>query len=169
MRCQRGVACGDASCVKVGMKSGKARDCVLKALHQRVRIVMDARERQAASLKKSNPKKDVEIVQKVIQSEKMAWMKLYDEYADGKLNRERFLELKKEYDGKVEKLKKQLEEAEFRVKQMELDRERIPMDLRLYCRQRSLHRKSWMRLLIMWMYSRTTGLIFTGGLIRKSE
>ena len=45
-------------------------------------------------------------------------MKLYDDYADGKMSREDFLQYKREYDERVDELKQRLEMAEMRKRQM---------------------------------------------------
>ena len=51
-------------------------------------------------------------------AEKHAWMKLYDDYADGKMSREDFLQSKRDYDEKIDELKQRLDTAEMRKRQM---------------------------------------------------
>ena len=57
----------------------------------------------------------------LITAEKTEWMKLYNEYADGKMSREDFLRNRREYDDKVAGLKQRLETAEMRKRQMKDD------------------------------------------------
>lgn len=66
----------------------------------------------------SNPAEDTDIYGC---GEKTAWMKLYDEYADGKMSCEDFLQYKREYDDRLEELKQRLETAEMRKRQMKAD------------------------------------------------
>ncbi len=62
----------------------------------------------------NDPQKEIQTVQKIIQKEKTAWIKLYDEYADGKMSREDFLQYKREYDDRTAGLKQRLENSEMR-------------------------------------------------------
>lgn len=121
MKCRRGNLTDGASCAKVSLKNVKAMDCVLKAIQQKIRTYMDAEERRKAGLDDNDPQKEIQAVQKNIEKEKTAWMKLYDEYADGKMSREDFLQYKKEYDDRLEELKQRLETAEMRKRQMKAD------------------------------------------------
>ena len=47
-------------------------------------------------------------VERAISSEKKAWMKMYDKYADGKIDREDFLKYKREYDETIAGLNEKL-------------------------------------------------------------
>ena len=121
MKCRRGKLSDDTACAKVSLKNVKAMDCVLKAIQQKIRTYMDAEERRKAGLADNDPQKEIQAVQKIIEKEKTAWMKLYDEYADGKMSREDFLQYKREYDDRLEELKQRLETAEMRKRQMKAD------------------------------------------------
>ena len=109
------------SCSKVSLKNAKAMNSVLKAIQQKIRIYLDEEERRKAGLDENDPQKEIQTVQKIIQQEKTAWMKLYDKYADGKMSREDFLQHKSEYDDRVAGLKQRLETAEMRKRQMKDD------------------------------------------------
>ena len=118
MKCRRGNLSDNKSCPKVGMKNEKAMDSVLKAIQQKIRTYLDAEESRKAGLAENDPQKEIQAVQKIMQKEKTAWMKLYDEYADGKMSREDFLQHKKQYDERLDGLKQRLETAEMRKKQI---------------------------------------------------
>ena len=118
MKCRRGNLSDNTSCAKVSIKNVTAMDCVLKAIQQKIRIFLDAEERRKAGLAEDDPQRDIQAIQKTIQSEKRAWMKLYDDYADGKMSREDFLQYKRDYDDRLDELKQRLETAEMRNRQM---------------------------------------------------
>lgn len=81
-------------------------------VQQKIRVYMDAEERRKAGRKELNPDDMIASLQSAIESEKRAWMKMYDEYSDGKLVREEFILHKGKYDEAIDQLKAKLEEAE---------------------------------------------------------
>ena len=81
-------------------------------VQQKIRVYMDAEERRKAGRKELNPDDMIASLQSAIESEKRAWMKMYDEYSDGKLGRKEFILHKGKYDEAIDQLKAKLEEAE---------------------------------------------------------
>ena len=68
MKCRRGKLSDDTACAKVSLKNVKAMDCVLKAIQQKIRTYMDAEERRKAGLADTDPQKEIQLVQKIIES-----------------------------------------------------------------------------------------------------
>ena len=112
MRCYRGKVSNDVACLNVILNNRKAKDCVLKMVQQKIRVYMDAEERRKAGREELDPDDMIASLQSAIESEKRAWMKMYDEYSDGKLGREEFILHKGKYDEAIEQLKAKLEEME---------------------------------------------------------
>ena len=121
MKCRRGNLSDGTDCGKVSLSNVKAMDCVLKSIQQKIRTYLDAEERRNAGTAENDPQKEIQVIEKAIRMEKTEWMKLYDNYADGKTDRQSFLQAKKEYDERLDALKERLEEAEMRKKRMKDD------------------------------------------------
>ena len=117
MKCYRGKVSNDGACLNVILNNRKAKDCVLKTVQQKIRAYMDAEERRKAGKAEINPDEMITSIRNAIESEKRAWMKMYDDYSDGKLGREEFLQYKNKYDGTTSQLKAKLEEAEKQKKE----------------------------------------------------
>ena len=56
-----------------------------------------------------------------MQAEKRAWMKMYDEYADGKLGKQDFMAFKQEYDATLRNLEESMAELQRQKKVREME------------------------------------------------
>lgn len=121
MKCQRGVVGNNEGCRNVSLKNVKAKESVLKAIQQKIKVFIDAEEMRKAGMDENDPDRVIQATKKAMDSEKRSWMKMYDEYADGKIDRDHFLRYKVKYDERLDGLKNKLEEAEMRKKQIALN------------------------------------------------
>lgn len=109
MRCYRGRLNGRDECMNVSIDNQGARDAVLKAIQQKIRTYIDEEECRRPFEEGRSPAEMIASVINAISAEKKAWMKKYDDYSDGKLEKQEFLEYKKRYNKKVEELEGQLD------------------------------------------------------------
>lgn len=108
MRCYRGMLSSGGDYHRVEMENSKAREALLIAIKDKVRAYLDKDERRKEAEKERNLDEKIASVERAISSEKKAWMKMYDKYADGKIDREDFLKYKREYDETIAGLNEKL-------------------------------------------------------------
>lgn len=116
MRCYRGRLSHDESCMKVSIQNEDARNAVLTALQQKVRIYLDAEERRKSAVVEASLNNTASSIENAIQAEKKAWMKMYTDYSDGRISKEDFLLFRKQYDETLEELKNRLSDIQEKEK-----------------------------------------------------
>ena len=121
MRCYRGQLSGDERCMKVTMDNRLANEAVLMAIQQKVQAYLDAKERRRNASESRDIEAEISSVERAMQAEKKAWMKMYDEYADGKLGKQDFLAFKQEYDATLRNLEESMAELQRQKKVRDME------------------------------------------------
>lgn len=102
----------ESKCKDVAIRKSNADMAVLAAVKKEAQILLDRDKISRQVMKRNTPLSVSEKIQatvKSIEAAQKGWIALYDKYADGKLDREFFINEKKKYDADMECLEQQLD------------------------------------------------------------
>ena len=115
LRCGQRYLIKECRCRSAVINLEEANEAVLSALKQQIRLFIKEAELSKTVKNKTVPFSEgaeIAILIKSIATMKKTWMPLYEQYTDGKLSREDFLEEKKKYDEETARLEKRLHELQ---------------------------------------------------------
>ena len=115
LRCGQRYLIKECRCRSAVINLEEANEAVLSALKQQIRLFIKEAELSKTVKNKTVPFSEgaeIAIVIKSIATMKKTWMPLYEQYTDGKLSREDFLEEKKKYDEETARLEQRLHELQ---------------------------------------------------------
>ncbi len=101
----------DSKCKDVAIRKQEADMAVLTAVRREAQLFLDRDKLSKQVIKRNVPLSVSEKINATIKSIKIAqkgWIALYDKYADGKLEREFFINEKKQYDADMERMEEEL-------------------------------------------------------------
>lgn len=115
LRCGQRYLIKECRCRSAVINLEEANEAVLSALKQQIRLFIKEAELSKTVKNKTVPFSEgaeIAILIKSIATMKKTWMPLYEQYTDGKLSREDFLEEKKKYDEETARLEQRLHELQ---------------------------------------------------------
>ena len=101
----------DSDCRDIKIYKYDADMAVLASIKKETKIFLDHSKLSRQGVKRTSPLSVADKVNAIMRSMEVAqksWIALYDKYADGKLEREFFLNEKKQYDADMEKMEEEL-------------------------------------------------------------
>lgn len=101
----------DSDCSDIEIKKHDADMAVLASVKKEAEIFLDRDKLSRQVIKRNSPlsvSDRINSTMRSIEAAQKSWIALYDKYADGKLEREFFLNEKKQYDADMEKLEQEL-------------------------------------------------------------
>ncbi|MBD5525308.1 MAG: recombinase family protein [Lachnospiraceae bacterium] len=101
----------DSDCRDIEIKKQEADMSVLEAVKEEAELFLDRDKLSRQVIKRNSPlsvSDRINSTMRSIEAAQKSWIALYDKYADGKLEREFFLNEKKQYDADMEKLEQEL-------------------------------------------------------------
>ena len=109
--CRQRLFKTDTDCRNVEINKHNADMAVLASVKKEIEIFLDHNRLSRQAVKRNSPLSVSDRIHATIRSIEAAqksWVALYDKYADGKLEKEFFLNEKKQYDANIEKLEEEL-------------------------------------------------------------
>lgn len=101
----------DSKCKDVAIRKHEADMTVLAAVRKEAQLFLDRDKLSKQVIKRNVPlsvSEKINTVIKSIETAQKGWIALYDKYADGKLEREFFINEKKQYDADMERMEGEL-------------------------------------------------------------
>ncbi|MCI8627728.1 MAG: recombinase family protein [Lachnospiraceae bacterium] len=109
--CQQRLFKTDSDCRDIKIYKYDADMAVLASIKKETKIFLDHSKLSRQGVKRTSPLSVADKVNAIMRSMEVAqksWIALYDKYADGKLEREFFLNEKKRYDADMKKMEEEL-------------------------------------------------------------
>ena len=101
----------DSDCRDIEINKHDADMAVLASVKREAEIFLDHDKLSRQAIKRNSPlsvSDRINATMRSIEAAQKSWIALYDKYADGKLEREFFLNEKKQYDADMEKMEEEL-------------------------------------------------------------
>lgn len=101
----------DSKCKEIAIYKADADKAVLAAIKKEARLFLDWDKLSKQTLKKNtrlSVSERISAMVKSIEAAQKSWIALYDKYTDGKLEREFFINKKKQYDADMERMEEEL-------------------------------------------------------------
>lgn len=101
----------DSKCKEVAIRKHEVDMAVLAAVKKEAQLFLDRDKLSKQVIKRNVPlsvSEKINAVIKSIETAQKGWIALYDKYADGKLEREFFINEKKQYDADMERMEEEL-------------------------------------------------------------
>ena len=118
-----------SDCSDIEINKHEADMAVLASVRKEAEILLDRDKLSRQVIKRNSPlsvSDRINSTMRSIEAAQRSWIALYDKYADGKLEREFFLNEKKQYDADMEKLEEELAALRQAQEEEESEQESSP-------------------------------------------
>ena len=125
MRCTAGRVGLKEECKAVRIRNDAADEAILYTIKQKIQVLLDeaGTENIEGAIGSLGVTEQIASIISTIKSGKAAWMRMYDEYSDGKIDREEYIAFKKRYDTETRELEDRLKALKEKQEALALKKE----------------------------------------------